>query len=233
MTLQKTGNIILIEDELSLQNLIRLNLEAEGYSVSVFSEGNQAIKNIHEIISKDLVILDVMLPQISGLQICEKIREISSVPILFLSAKGTTSDRIEGLKKGGTDYLVKPFDLEELLLKINILLSAQKAKDIVNRYVIDEKVIDFDTYEVLNKEEKTLTTLSKKEIELLQLFINNNGKVISRNEILDKIWGINQYPTSRTIDNFVLTFRKLFEKDSKSPIFFHSVRGVGYKFTNA
>ena len=233
MTLQKTGNIILIEDELSLQNLIRLNLEAEGYSVSVFSEGNQAIKNIHEIISKDLVILDVMLPQISGLQICEKIREISSVPILFLSAKGTTSDRIEGLKKGGTDYLVKPFDLEELLLKINILLSAQKAKDIVNRYVIDEKVIDFDTYEVLNKEGEILTTLSKKEIELLQFFISNNGKVISRNEILDKIWGINQYPTSRTIDNFVLTFRKLFEKDSKSPIFFHSVRGVGYKFTNA
>ncbi len=233
MTLQKTGNIILIEDELSLQNLIRINLEAEGYSVSVFSEGNQAIQNIHEIILKDLVILDVMLPQISGLQICEKIREISSVPILFLSAKGTTSDRIEGLKKGGTDYLVKPFDLEELLLKINILLSSKKEKAIVNRYIIDEKVIDFNTYEVLNKEEKTLTTLSKKEIELLQLFINNNGKVISRNEILDKIWGINQYPTSRTIDNFVLTFRKLFEKDSKSPMFFHSVRGVGYKFTNA
>ena len=199
----------------------------------MFSEGNQAIQNIHEIILKDLVILDVMLPQISGLQICEKIREISSVPILFLSAKGTTSDRIEGLKKGGTDYLVKPFDLEELLLKINILLSSKKEKAIVNRYIIDEKVIDFNTYEVLNKEEKILTTLSKKEIELLQLFINNNGKVISRNEILDKIWGINQYPTSRTIDNFVLTFRKLFEKDSKSPMFFHSVRGVGYKFTNA
>ena len=150
-----------------------------------------------------------------------------------MSAKGTTSDRIEGLKKGGTDYLVKPFDLEELLLKINILLSSKKEKAIVNRYIIDEKVIDFNTYEVLNKEEKILTTLSKKEIELLQLFINNNGKVISRNEILDKIWGINQYPTSRTIDNFVLTFRKLFEKDSKSPMFFHSVRGVGYKFTNA
>ena len=233
MTLQKKGNIILIEDEISLQSLIRINLEAEGYSVSVFSEGNQAIQKINEIISKDLVILDVMLPQISGLQICEKIREISTVPILFLSAKGTTSDRIEGLKKGGTDYLVKPFDLEELLLKINILLSTKKAKPIVNRYVIDQKVIDFETYEVLSKDEKLLTTLSKKEIELLQLFINNNGKVISRNEILDKIWGINQYPTSRTIDNFVLTFRKLFEKDSKSPKFFHSVRGVGYKFTNA
>ena len=233
MTLQKKGNIILIEDEISLQSLIRLNLEAEGYSVSVFSEGNQAIQKINEIISKDLVILDVMLPQISGLQICEKIREISTVPILFLSAKGTTSDRIEGLKKGGTDYLVKPFDLEELLLKINILLSTKKAKPIVNRYVIDQKVIDFETYEVLSKDEKLLTTLSKKEIELLQLFINNNGKVISRNEILDKIWGINQYPTSRTIDNFVLTFRKLFEKDSKNPNFFHSVRGVGYKFTNA
>jgi len=230
--MQKSGRIVVVEDELSLQDLIRINLEAEGYTVSVFSNGKEVMNNLSQIIKQDLIILDVMLPYVSGLKICESIREISSVPILFLSAKGTTADRVSGLKKGGTDYLVKPFDLEELLLKINILLFTNKEKNTLDRYTIGEKIIDFNTYEVLNKEEKILTTLSKKEIELLHLFSQNIGRVISRNEILDKVWGVNHYPTSRTIDNFVLAFRKLFEKDNKNPKFFHSIRGVGYKFTN-
>ena len=228
----KSDRIVIIEDELSLQDLIRINLQAEGYTVSVFSSGKDAMDNLLKITKQDLIILDVMLPHISGLQICESVRETSTIPILFLSAKGTTADRIEGLKKGGTDYLVKPFDLEELLLKINILLSTKKEKSIINRYAIGDKIIDFNTYEVLLSNGTNSTTLSKKEIELLQLFSQSNGRVISRNEILDKVWGVNHYPTSRTIDNFVLAFRKLFEKDSKNPKFFHSVRGVGYKFTN-
>ena len=121
--------IAIVEDELSLQELIQINLESEGYQVKVYSKGDDAINDMANLIRFDLIILDVMLPNVSGLDICEAIRESSMTPILFLSAKGTTADRIQGLKKGGSDYLVKPFDLEELLLKIQILLKSFAQND--------------------------------------------------------------------------------------------------------
>tara|TARA_Y100001933_G_scaffold142870_1_gene141758 strand:- start:562 stop:1251 length:690 start_codon:yes stop_codon:yes gene_type:complete len=220
--------IAIVEDELSLQELIQINLESEGYQVKVYSKGDDAINDMANLIRFDLIILDVMLPNVSGLDICEAIRESSMTPILFLSAKGTTADRIQGLKKGGSDYLVKPFDLEELLLKIQILLKSFAQND-KNSAEIGGKTVDFKTYEVSDKGE-VITTLTKKEIDLLKLFYENEGLVISRNEILDKVWGYNHYPTTRTVDNFILTFRKLFESNSKSPNHFLSIRGVGYKF---
>ena len=220
--------IAIVEDELSLQELIQLNLESEGYQVKVYSKGDDAINDLDNLIRFDLIILDVMLPNVSGLDICEAIRKSSMTPILFLSAKGTTADRIQGLKKGGSDYLVKPFDLEELLLKIKILLKSFAQND-TNDAEIGGKTIDFKTYEVRCQGE-LITTLTKKEIDLLKLFYENEGMVISRNEILDKVWGYNHYPTTRTVDNFILTFRKLFEIKSKSPKHFLSIRGVGYKF---
>ena len=220
--------IAIVEDELSLQELIQINLESEGYHVKVYSKGDEAIKDLANLIRFDLIILDVMLPNVSGLDICEAIRKSSMTPILFLSAKGTTADRIQGLKKGGSDYLVKPFDLEELLLKIQILLKSFGQND-TNDIEIGGKTVDFNTYEVSDKD-GVITTLTKKEIDLLKLFYENEGIVISRNEILDKVWGYNHYPTTRTVDNFILTFRKLFENNSKSPNHFLSIRGVGYKF---
>ena len=220
--------IAIVEDELSLQELIQINLESEGYQVKVYSKGDEAINDLANLIRFDLIILDVMLPNVSGLDICEAIRKSSMTPILFLSAKGTTADRIQGLKKGGSDYLVKPFDLEELLLKIQILLKSFGQND-TNDAEIGGKNVDFNTYEVSDKG-NLITTLTKKEIDLLKLFYENEGMVISRNEILDKVWGYNHYPTTRTVDNFILTFRKLFEKNSKSPKHFLSIRGVGYKF---
>tara|TARA_B100000401_G_C52758254_1_gene696830 strand:- start:677 stop:1366 length:690 start_codon:yes stop_codon:yes gene_type:complete len=220
--------IAIVEDELSLQELIQINLESEGYQVKVYSKGDEAINDLDNLIRFDLIILDVMLPNVSGLDICEAIRKSSMTPILFLSAKGTTADRIQGLKKGGSDYLVKPFDLEELLLKIQILLKSFAQND-TSDAEIGGKTVDFKTYEVSDKDE-VITTLTKKEIDLLKLFYENEGMVISRNEILDKVWGYNHYPTTRTVDNFILTFRKLFESNSKSPQHFLSIRGVGYKF---
>ena len=220
--------IAIVEDELSLQELIQINLESEGYQVKVYSKGDEAIEDLANLIRFDLIILDVMLPNVSGLDICEAIRKSSLTPILFLSAKGTTADRIQGLKKGGSDYLVKPFDLEELLLKIKILLKSFGQND-TNDVEIGGKTVDFNTYEVSDKG-VVITTLTKKEIDLLKLFYENEGMVISRNEILDKVWGYNHYPTTRTVDNFILTFRKLFENNSKSPNHFLSIRGVGYKF---
>jgi two-component system alkaline phosphatase synthesis response regulator PhoP len=225
--------IALVEDESSLNELIKLNLELEGHTVLSFFNGQEALNNLQKILKTDLVILDVMLPQVSGLELCEKIRQSGDVPILFLSAKSTTADRIAGLKKGGTDYLVKPFDLEELLLKVSILLRSLKSSNQLNTLEINAKTVDFDTFEVHDKNQQLISVLTKKEIELLRLFASKIGQVVSRDEILDAVWGQDQFPTSRTVDNFIVGFRKLFETDQRNPEFFHSVRGVGYKFVKS
>ncbi len=220
--------ISVVEDEKSIAEMIRLNLEIDEFEVAVYEDGKKALENLNSIIDSDLVILDVMLPFHSGFEICQEIRKISKVPILFLSAKGTTPDKIAGLKLGANDYLAKPFDLEELLLRVNILTQKE---DTDESYQIGNKKIIFATFEVIDLTTNEIHLLSKKEIELLKLFTEKVGLVISRDEILDKIWGKDQFPTSRTIDNFILNFRKMFEEDPKAPLYFHSIRGVGYKLT--
>lgn len=224
--------ICLVEDEKSLLELLQLNLEMEGFEVLAFSNGLEACQRIREIGQCDLVVLDVMLPGKSGLEICRELRKISAVPVLFLSAKGTTEDRIAGLKLGGSDYLSKPFDLEELLLRVHNLLGRTLVVQKRNTLNIGDKTVSFDSYQVLDAHGILVTTLSKKEIELLRFFADKEGLVVSRDEILDAVWGKDQFPTTRTIDNFILAFRKLFENDPKSPLYFHSIRSVGYKFTN-
>lgn len=223
------SKICVVEDESSLAEMVRLNLEMESYEVELVQDGAEALELFKRDLNFDLIILDVMLPNVSGIDLCRLIRQRSQVPILFLSAKGTTSDRIEGLKAGGNDYLPKPFDLEELLLRIAVLLSSvpKMAEETVT---IGKCEVNFNTFLVVNKETKEEVTLSKKEVALLQLFHSKIGLVISRSEILDKIWGKDQFPTTRTIDNFILHFRKIFEENPKEPRYFHSVRGVGYKF---
>jgi len=223
------SKICVVEDESSLAEMVRLNLEMESYEVELVQDGAEALELFKRDLDFDLIILDVMLPNVSGIDLCRLIRQRSQVPILFLSAKGTTSDRIEGLKAGGNDYLPKPFDLEELLLRVAVLLNSipKMADEIVS---IGKCEVNFKTFVVVNKGTSEEITLSKKEVALLQLFYSKVGVVISRSEILDKIWGKDQFPTTRTIDNFILHFRKIFEENPKEPIYFHSVRGVGYKF---
>lgn len=223
--------IYLVEDEKSLADLIRFNLEMEGYNVQVVENGLTAYNEVAQLANSHLVILDVMLPGKSGFEICAELRKVSNVPVLFLSAKGTTEDRIHGLKLGANDYLPKPFDLEELLLRVSILTKNTDKSTSLVEFVIADQTINFETYEVKSNTNHQLITLSKKEIELLKLFIENENKVISRDEILDRLWGKDQFPTARTIDNYILAFRKLFEQDPKNPNYFHSIRGVGYKFT--
>ena len=223
--------ICLIEDEESLSDLIKMNLELEGYSVETVSHGTEAFLRAFEMDSFDLVILDVMLPEVSGLTICKEIRKYSRVPILFLSAKGTTQDRIAGLKQGANDYLPKPFDLEELLLRVQILVEGiEEATTVIDKITIGDFSVDFTSYLVSNTLTGEKHDLSKREIDLLKLFNSKQGLVISRDEILDTLWGNDQFPTSRTIDNYILNFRKIFEADPKTPKYFHSIRGVGYKF---
>lgn len=218
--------ILLVEDEESLVNVLTLNLEMENYHVDVVGNGHDALEKFDA--SYDLVVLDVMLPELNGFDVCAKIRETSSTPILFTSAKGTSVDRITGLKIGADDYLVKPFNLEELLLRIAILINRQKSEPKITSFSFGGNQIDFKTYEV-SAQGKTLT-LSKRELALLRLLISKKNEVISRDEILDEIWGKDKFPTSRTIDNYILNFRKYFEPQPSNPIYFKSLRGVGYKF---
>ena len=222
--------ICLVEDEQSLRDMITLNLELEGYVVDAYADGASANALFAKPFHFDLVILDVMLPHVSGFDLCKEIRKHSSVPVLFLSAKGTTSDRVAGLKLGANDYLVKPFDLEELLLKVQILINGSVQNEQPTDQQIGKHQVNFTTFEVRDQQGHLLHTFTKREVQLLALFMEKEGKVVSRNEILDRLWGAEQIPTARTIDNYILAFRKLFEQDPKNPQHFYSIRGVGYKF---
>jgi two-component system alkaline phosphatase synthesis response regulator PhoP len=225
--------VSIVEDESSIREMICLNLELEGYAVLSFSDGRQAMDSLDKLTRSDLVILDVMLPQVNGLTICEEIRKTSAVPVLFLSAKGTTSDKIEGLKKGGNDYLAKPFDLEELLLRVKVLTDFPKTteKEVPEKYQIGDKTVDKSSFTVTDAIGQSIYAMSKREMDLLLFFIDHEGQVVSRDEILDNVWGKDVFPTSRTIDNFILQFRRIFEEDTKHPKHFHSIRSVGYRFT--
>ena len=228
-----TKQILLVEDEEHLLKTIQLNLELEGYTVTPAVTGIEALKEFRKN-DFDLVILDVMLPEINGFDVCEQIRkENTLLPVLFLTAKGSGSDRIHGLKLGADDYLTKPFNLEELLLRVQILLKRNKtpiAEKAIESFTFGDNEINFVTYEI--KGVNVLKTeITKREIALLKLLIERAGKVVSREEILDTVWGTDVFPSSRTIDNYILAFRKYFEKNQKEPRHFHSIRGVGYKFT--
>jgi two-component system, OmpR family, alkaline phosphatase synthesis response regulator PhoP len=226
-------NILLVEDEEHLSEIIKLNLELEGYSVTAVNNGRVAIETFDPRF--DLIILDVMLPKVSGFDVCREIRSKNNdVPILFLTAKGEGEDRIKGLKLGADDYLSKPFNLEELLLRIANLLRRSKqseAKFETEEYSFGNNSVNFRTFEIIDKIGQK-HTLSKKEIQLLKLLISRKNEVVSRDEILDLIWGVDVYPSTRTIDNYILSFRKYFEDNPKEARFFHSIRGVGYKFTD-
>ena len=234
--MQKKFSILLVEDEENLQEALKLNLELEGYEVASSYDGADALKQVKKE-HFDLIILDVMLPEIDGITVCETIRlDNFAIPILILSAKNNSADRVLGLKKGADDYLTKPFNLEELLLRVNKLIkkSGQLSgrQPVSEVYEFGKNKIDFKALESYNKA-GTKILLTKKECMLLKLLIENKNEVVPREKILQAVWGYNVYPTTRTIDNFILSFRKYFEADSRNPVYFHSVRGIGYKFTDA
>lgn len=231
---QQKVSILLVEDEENLQEALKLNLELENYDVTVADDGLAALEAVQKE-HFDLMILDVMLPELDGISVCENIRlQNNDIPILILSAKNSSADRVLGLKKGADDYLTKPFNLEELLLRVEKLV--QKGKQLKVRTPIEQSYqfgknkVDFKSLECITKDGSKIT-LTKKEIMLLKLLIENKNEVVTREKILQSVWGYNVYPTTRTIDNFILNFRKYFEEDSRNPKYFHSIRGIGYKFT--
>ncbi|MBX3239700.1 MAG: response regulator transcription factor [Chitinophagaceae bacterium] len=235
MTTKAQGYILLVEDEENLQEALKLNLELEGYEVSCASDGTEALKKISEEYF-DLIILDIMIPGIDGIGVAENVRlNNNEVPILMLSAKSSSAEKVLGLKKGADDYITKPFNLEELLLRVKKLISKNKKlqeKETIDEYYqFGKNKVDFKAQSAVNFRGETIA-LSKKEAMLLKLLLENRNDVVPREKILQSVWGYNVYPTTRTVDNFILSFRKYFEEDSRSPRHFHSIRGVGYKFTS-
>ena len=224
-------NILIVEDEESLGKTLLLNLELENYNVKLANTGTAALQQfIDDHRNLDLVLLDVMLPEINGFELCEKFKAIDSkVPVIFLTAKNQTSEKISGLKLGADDYITKPFELEELLLRIqNVIKRNTKAEAALFKF--GNCSINFETFEIKDVKGE-ISTLSKREIGLLKLLTDNENKVISRDQIIETLWDEKENASSRTIDNYILGFRKYFEVNAKEPKHFHSVRGVGYKFT--
>ena len=231
---QTKASLLVVEDEESLREALKLNLEMEGYEVTTADKGPDVLKLVKNEYF-DLILLDIMLPGMDGLTVCETIRmQHNHVPIMFLSARNSGADRVAGLKKGGDDYMTKPFNLEELLLRVDKLIAKNRKirepQSVGDVYEFDGCKIDFSAHECVDKD-GSRQELSKKEAALLKLLVEHKNEVVSREHILQVVWGYNVYPTTRTIDNFILNFRKYFERDSRNPKHFHSVRGIGYKFT--
>jgi two-component system alkaline phosphatase synthesis response regulator PhoP len=226
-------SILLVEDEEHLHEALKLNLEMDGYIVDSAFDGAEALKQIQSA-HYDLIILDIMLPTLDGFSITERMRlNNNQTPILILSAKNTSANRVQGLKLGADDYLTKPFNLEELLLRVAKLIQKQaqqsKTTPQIDNYQFKGHNIDFNASEALLASGQKIT-LTKRELLLLKLLIEHKNTVVTREKILQLVWGYQVFPNTRTIDNFILNFRKYFEMDPKHPKHFISMRGVGYKF---
>ncbi len=227
------SSILLVEDEEHLHEALKLNLEMEGYEVDSAFDGQEALKQIQSA-HYDLIILDIMLPSLDGFSITERLRlNNNQTPILILSAKNTSANRVQGLKLGADDYLTKPFNLEELLLRVNKLIQKRtqqgNSNTLLEHYQFQGHTIDFNASEAILASGQKIT-LTKRELLLLKLLIEHKHNVVTREKILQLVWGYQVFPNTRTIDNFILNFRKYFEMDPKHPKHFISMRGVGYKF---
>ncbi|MFN8323168.1 MAG: response regulator transcription factor [Chitinophagales bacterium] len=229
------SRILLAEDEENLRDVIKLNLEMEGYEVEVAETGKAALKKAKNQ-RFNLYILDVMMPEMDGFEVCQTIRLTDTeTPVLFLTARNASQDKVDGLKIGADDYLTKPFNLEELLLRVKILIrhsvKGSKNDTELSTFRFGGNEINFVTFDALTHDGKKYQ-LTKKETALLKLLIERKDSVVSRAQILQFVWGYDVYPSTRTIDNFIMNFRRQFERDPSNPVHFHSVRGVGYKFTD-
>jgi two-component system alkaline phosphatase synthesis response regulator PhoP len=228
----KNYRVLVVEDEQDLAELLKLNLEIEGYKVALAPHGAIAIQKLKSE-SFDLVIMDIMMPKMDGFTAIQHVRLTNNdIPIMILSASNQSQDRIKGLKSGADDYLAKPFELEELLLRVDKLIRRTQ-KDTtrltLTEYSFGANKVDFSSYAAVGVQGEF--KLTKKESQLLKLLIEKKNEVVTREEILKTVWGYTVFPSTRTIDNFILAFRKYFEEDPKNPTYFLSLRGVGYKFS--
>jgi DNA-binding response OmpR family regulator len=227
------NKILLVEDEESLAIGLEFNLTEEGYSVIWAKDGKVALDFFYSQ-DFDLIILDIMLPYVNGFEVAKKVREKSpQMPILILTARSGVEDRVKGLELGADDYLAKPFHLQELLLRIKGMLKRKTwykdAASVQPVYSFGENEINFENLECRTQDDQI--RLTQQEAMVLKYLIDNKGKIVSRKELIEKVWHMNPDIETRTVDNFIVRLRKYFEPDPSSPKYFISIRGAGYMFT--
>lgn len=225
--------ILVVDDEPNLAEGIIENLRVEGYEVGYADDGIKGLESAR-LGDWDLMILDVMMPGLDGFAVCEALREEENqLPILFLTAKDETDDRVQGLAAGGDDYLTKPFDLRELLLRVQAILRrgrwyAEGTESATLNFSGNE--VSWRSYRATSHDGRT-HDLTHKEAMILKCLSEKEGQIVSREEILDTVWGYEAFPSTRTIDNFIVRLRKRFEIEPERPLHLHTARGVGYRFT--
>lgn len=230
--MKEPAHILVVDDEAHLAAGIRENLETEGYRADVAHDGLEGLARLRTA-EFDLVVLDVMMPNMDGLTLCAQLRrEGIQTPVLFLTVKGDAPDRVRGFEAGGDDYLTKPFHLKELLLRVAAILrrSSWYQSGTVSALAFGGNYVDFKTYEA-RAWDGSQHSLTHKEAMILRMLADRPGQIVTREEILDRVWGYEVFPSTRTIDNFIVRLRKRFERNAELPAHFHTVRGVGYRFT--
>ena len=228
------AHILVVDDEAHLAVGIRENLVAEGYRAQTANDGPEGLQKALDE-SFDLIVLDVNLPVMDGFALCRELRSHGrQTPVLFLTVKGDPADRIRGLEAGGDDYMAKPFHLRELLLRVEAILRRStwygQASEADSTLSFGGNEVDFGTYQARSWDGAS-HALTHKEAMILKALAEQAGAVVGREEILDRVWGFEVFPSTRTIDNFIVRLRKRFERDADAPRHFHTVRGVGYRFT--
>ena len=222
--------ILVVEDDLHLADGLRINLELEGYEPLCAGSAEEGLE-IWRRGGIGLILLDVMLPGMDGVEFCRLVRrEGDRLPILFLTARGGGRDRIQGLDEGGDDYITKPFELEELLARIKSIFRRQdwfSGEEAPQSLRIGRAEVNFRTFEATTDD--GVTVLKEKEVMILRLLRERIGEPVDRETILDRVWGFGAYPTTRTVDNFILSLRKLVEEDPRRPRCILTVHGVGYR----
>lgn len=222
--------ILVVDDELHIVELLKYNLEANGYKVDFSLNGKDGLNNSIEK-KPDLILLDIMLPGMDGFDVCKELKknkETQGIPIIMLTAKGEEFDKILGLELGADDYITKPFSVRELIARIKAVLRRNIKEEQDEYLVFGDLTIFLDKHEVHKKGEKVDLTL--KEFELLRLLIMNKGKVLTRDFLLDKVWGYEYYGETRTVDVHIRHLRQKIEDDDSNPRYVETVRGIGYKF---
>ena len=230
--------LLVVDDEEHLAMGLKLNLELEGYEVVVATDGREAEKALADPKGFGAIVLDVMLPDFDGFELCARLRDAGNyTPVVMLTARNAAEDRVRGLEVGADDYIVKPFELDELLARVRSILRRQrwdrggpiKTDATAHKIVrVGDSTIDFDSHEVVARGKPV--KLTRLELDLLHYFIEHPGVVISRNVLLEEVWKLRNYSTARTVDNFVSRLRRHFELDAQNPAHFLSVRGAGYKY---
>jgi DNA-binding response OmpR family regulator len=228
--MEQTPLIAVIDDQEGLRDSLKLNFESVGFRVVLACNGEEGLEVI-EIHKPDLIILDVVMPGKDGLQICREIRNLgNSTPVILLTYRSALVDKVLGLDLGADDYIGKPFEVNELLARVRALLRRSKERFSVDTIRFADVVIDFKAYKAARNGESLV--LSAREYRLLQYLVKKRGIVVSRDELLDQVWGYNSYPTTRTVDNHIARLRQKIEENSENPKHILTVHGVGYKFVD-